>query len=203
MFYSSAVDSGYSVDNIPPEAPGGLAGALQAGGFSLQWDPCAATDLDAYRVYRGATADFVPSAATLMATSKDPGWTDPSGHGQWFYKLSAVDIHTNESDFALLTPISPVGIDSPAAVFELRGSRPNPSVDGRLNVYFSLERGAGARLEVIDLAGRRMFLKDLSAWGPGSHVLTLGEGKPLSPGVYFVRLFQDRRVRESKAVVTQ
>jgi len=203
VFYSSAVDSGYSVDNIPPEAPGGLAGALQASGFSLQWDPCTATDLDAYRVYRGATADFVPSAANLMATSKEPGWIDPNGHGQWFYKLSAVDVHTNESDFSLLAPISPVGVDPPAAVFELRGSRPNPSVDGRLSVYFSLERGAGARLEVLDLVGRRMFSKDLSAWGPGSHVLTLGEGRPLSPGVYFVHLFEDRRVRESKAVVTQ
>src|ERR1051326_7134082 len=152
---------------------------------------------------RGGPADFVPSAASLVAATKDPGWVDPGGHGEWFYKLSAMDLHANESSFSLLTSISPLGVDPPAAVFELRGARPNPSGGGRLNIYFALERGAGARLDLVDLAGRRMLSKDLSTLGSGRHVTTLGDAKPLPPGVYFVRLHQGRRVLESRAVVTR
>ncbi|HEY6195866.1 MAG TPA: VCBS repeat-containing protein [Candidatus Eisenbacteria bacterium] len=203
VFYSSAIDSGYSVDNVPPRAPGGFVGASEPTGFALQWDADTDADLDGYRVYRGGTADFVPSAASLVAATKDPGWVDPGGHGEWFYKLSAMDLHANESSFSLLTSISPLGVDPPAAVFELRGARPNPSGGGRLNIYFALERGAGARLDLVDLAGRRMLSKDLSTLGSGRHVTTLGDAKPLPPGVYFVRLHQGRRVLESRAVVTR
>jgi VCBS repeat protein/FG-GAP repeat protein len=203
VFYSSAIDSGYSVDNVPPHTPGGFVGASEPTGFALQWDPDTDPDLDGYRVYRGGTADFVPSTASLVAATKDPGWVDPSGHGEWFYKLSAVDVHANESDFSLLTSISPLGVDPPAAVFELGGARPNPSAGGRLNIYFALERGAEARLDLVDLAGRRMFSRALTNWGPGHHVMTLGDANSLSPGVYFVRLYQGRRVLESRAVVTR
>jgi hypothetical protein len=187
VFYSSQIDSGYSVDNLRPGTPAGLAGAPVASGFSLQWEPCTDTDLDGYRVYRGPSADFIPSDASLVAAPRDPGWVDPSGHGEWFYKLSAVDVHTNESDFSSLAPLIPTAIDPTKPGFALSGGRPNPSLNGRLSVSFSLARGPSARLELLDVAGRLVVARDVSGLGPGSHVLTVGDEKPLPSGVYFVR----------------
>src|SRR5206468_9481926 len=46
VFYSSAVDSGYSVDNIHPPATRGFTEAVVPSGVSLNWEHCPDTDLD-------------------------------------------------------------------------------------------------------------------------------------------------------------
>jgi hypothetical protein len=60
-----------------------------------------------------------------------------------------------------------------------------------------------ARLEVLDLSGRLIFVRDLAGWGPGDHALTIGDDKPLASGIYFVRLTQAARRLEKKAVVAR
>jgi len=203
VFYSSNVDSGYSVDNLKPHTPGPMAGAVMGPGFSLHWGPSPDADLAGYRLYRGATANFVPSPATLIATPPDTTAYDVQAHGEWYYKVSAVDLHANESGFSALAPLVPTGAGLPGAALSLDGVRPNPSVNGRLSISFSLAGGSGARLEVVDVAGRRLVSRDLTSLGPGGHVLTIGDGKPLASGVYFVRLIEDQRTLETRAIVTQ
>jgi hypothetical protein len=203
VFYSSSADSGYSVDNLPPESPAGLAGGMTASGFSLHWDPDPAPDVNGYRLYRGANAAFVPSAANLIAAPSTTAWVDPSGHGEWNYKLSAVDKHGNESSFALLESSTLLGIGPATAILGLVGARPNPSPGGKLGLAFSLAQGPVARLEVLDLSGRLIFVRDLAGWGPGDHALTIGDDKPLASGIYFVRLTQAARRLEKKAVVAR
>jgi len=203
VFYSSSVDSGYSVDNLKPHTPGPLAGAVAGPGFTLHWGPSPDADLAGYRLYRGASAGFVPSAGTLIATPPDTSAYDVQGHGEWFYKVSAVDIHANESGFSTLAPLVPTGAGTPGTALVLDGVRPNPSVNGRLSISFALSGGPGARLEVVDVAGRRLVSRDVTALGPGGHVLTVGDEKPLASGVYFVRLIEDHRTLETRAVVTR
>ena len=203
VYYSSAPDSGYSVDNLPPKGPSGLTGGVTASGFALHWNADPAPDLEAYRLYRGASAAFVPSDANQIAAPVTPEWVDPSGHGEWYYKLSAVDKHGNESAFAMLEATSPLAVGPDVAILRLRGARPNPSPGGRLGIAFSLADGPAARVELLDLAGRMVFTRDLRGWGPGDHVLTIGDDRPLAPGIYLVRLKQAARRFEMKAVVTR
>jgi hypothetical protein len=203
VFYSSAIDSGYSVDNISPQPPGPMAGVLQGSSMWLHWGPAPDADLAGYRLYRGASADFVPLPGTQVAAPADTGWLDLQGHGEWFYKVSAVDIHSNESDFSSLAPLIATAVDATTFGFALSGVRPNPSMNGRLSVSFSLAGGPGARLELLDVAGRLVVARDVSGLGPGSHVLTVGDEKPLPSGVYFVRLIEDRQVLGARAVVTR
>jgi hypothetical protein len=59
VFYQSSVDSGYSVDNIPPAQPSGLYAAAHPEGFAVHWFSNHETDLDVYRVYRGSTPGFI------------------------------------------------------------------------------------------------------------------------------------------------
>jgi hypothetical protein len=104
VFYDSNVDSGYSVDNLAPDTPQGVQGAyLAGGGLKIHWLPSRAKDVSEYHVYRGATESFVPADFNRIGSTTDTTLVDPSA-ASYFYKVSAEDIHTNESGFALLRP---------------------------------------------------------------------------------------------------
>jgi hypothetical protein len=83
--------------------------------------------------------------------------------------------------------------------FGFRGAVPNPGRHG-LTVAFTLTNGSGARLEVYDLAGRRVLTRDLGGLVPGPHHLDVDAGT-LRPGVYLLRLVQGPRAEVARAVV--
>jgi hypothetical protein len=84
--------------------------------------------------------------------------------------------------------------------FALAGPRPSPGAR-ILTVAFSLPSSSPARLELLDLAGRKIIARDVGALGPGSHVVNLAEGRALPAGVYLIRLTQGSRSAMSRAVV--
>ncbi len=71
--------------------------------------------------------------------------------------------------------------------FALNPVRPNPVV-GRFLVSFSLVGEEPARLELMDIAGRRVLSRELGALGPGPHQSDLGSAGDFAAGVYFLRL---------------
>lgn len=103
VFYDSNVDSGYSVDNLAPDTPQGIQGIYVASGLKIHWHPSHAQDLSEYRVYRGVSENFVPADFNRIGTTTDTTLVDFNA-ASYFYKLSAVDVHGNESGFALLEP---------------------------------------------------------------------------------------------------
>ena len=84
----------------------------------------------------------------------------------------------------------------------LGGARPNPATRD-LAVAFALPSGAPARLEVFDLGGRRILAREVGSLGAGSHVIPLGAGRPLAPGVYQLRLTQGSRAITARAVIVR
>ena len=109
MYWLSAPASGYSVDNLGPAAPGPFSGQYASGAARLHWNPNLEPDLAGYRLYRGTTADFVPSPGTQIAALTDTGYVDPAG-SVYYYKLSAIDRHGNESGFSVVLPSGTVGV---------------------------------------------------------------------------------------------
>jgi len=107
VFYSSAVDSGYSVDNLSPATPATFAGDYTRLGVALHWGKSPEADLFGYRLYRGGSPGFVPGPGNQIAAVSDTGYFDPTGTVSSFYKLAAVDIHGNRSRFALVAPDRP------------------------------------------------------------------------------------------------
>ncbi len=84
-------------DTTAPSIPGALA---QVGSTSqLTWG--ASTDANGvagYRVYRGASADFTPSASTLVGDVTTATWTDPdAAPSTRYYRVTAYDAAGNES----------------------------------------------------------------------------------------------------------
>jgi hypothetical protein len=91
----------------------------------------------------------------------------------------------------------------PVAVqFTLAGLRPNPSSGSNLRVSFSLPNAGPARLELIDIAGRRIAARDVGQLGAGEHVEPLQTDSHVPAGLYWLRLTQGNRSLVTRAVVT-
>ena len=88
------------------------------------------------------------------------------------------------------------------AVAELRMAGPVPNPAGPdLTVAFSLPTREPASLELLDVAGRRVLVRAVGAYGPGDHVVSLGNGRRFSAGVYLLQLSQGKRSVTRKTVV--
>lgn len=91
-------------------------------------------------------------------------------------------------------------IDLPAYRLALAGARPNPA-NRRMSTEFELPASGPAVLEVLDVSGRRLVARDVGALGAGAHVLDLTPDRPLSPGLYWLRLTHAGRTLTAKAIV--
>jgi hypothetical protein len=203
IFYSSNVDSGYSVDNNRPGPPHAFIGELVSSGVMLQWDENPEPDVTAYRLYRGTTEDFVPSDENRIASPEEASFLDEGAPGAHYYKLSAVDEHENESDFAVLTPLAPTAVGESAIAFALSGAHPNPSRGEPWTLSLSLPSAGPASMEILDLSGRRVGYRDLNGLGGGRHQVVLRDPARLPSGVYVIRLAHGHGTRDIKAVVVR
>jgi hypothetical protein len=110
VFYDTAPDSGYSVDNLAPAAP---APVTAWAGFDhdvyFMWPTGAEADLSCHRIYRGSDPFFVPAPANLAKSVPVPASGTNLVETWVFYKLAAVDVHGNESPYVLVQPGVPLG----------------------------------------------------------------------------------------------
>lgn len=86
----------------------------------------------------------------------------------------------------------------PTVGFAIHGVRPTPS-RGAIHVELSLADARPARLELIDVTGRRVATRELGGLGPGRHRVSLSGD--LKAGIYLVRLTQGTMARTAKAVI--
>jgi hypothetical protein len=197
VFWKSEPDSGYSVDNIAPDLPLYLAGkqSFSPEGLDLSWVPNTETDLAHYAVYRGLSANFVPGPGNLIDAPSDTLCFD--GDWRWgagfFYKVSAIDIHGNESGFAMLSPDNITGEEMPKApeVSFLSQNYPNP-FNPTTRITFGLSAPGHVSLRIYDVAGRlvRMLAEGTR---PAANYVEVWDGKDASgcaagSGIYFCRL---------------
>ena len=88
----------------------------------------------------------------------------------------------------------------PRTELALAGFRPNPAV-GDLKVELALPGDAPAKLELVDVGGRRLAARDVGSLGAGRHVVSLGRAGDVAPGLYWLRLTQAGRTLTRTAVV--
>lgn len=200
-WWSSPPDSGYSVDNLAPPAPGPVVASYGASANTLHWGPSHAPDLAGYRIHRGVSVDFTPNDTNLIGAPSDTAFVDPQP-GASFYKLAAVDLHGNTSSFLLVSPVVPVGVLGEDVRFALAGAAPNPALGGRMSVRFTLPSAAPATLELLDVNGRRVDLRALSGQA-GPQTAELGSATRIPPGLYWIRLQQAGRQTATRALVLQ
>jgi hypothetical protein len=96
-FWDSDADSGYSVDNLAPQAPALLA-ELVTDDIALNWTAVADSDLAYYEIYR-ADQPFDPDSVAVYTTTTDTFFTDFDLTGDAYaYRVRAVDYNGNLSD---------------------------------------------------------------------------------------------------------
>lgn len=129
VFYFSNIDSGYSVDNLPPAQPALLVATSTLSGVALHWPRSPEADFATFRVYRSMNAAFTPDPTTLIATANDTGFVDHA-NAAGTYKIVATDIHGNSS-----TPAS-VTVDRATATLVTRSSV--DLVEGRVHLLWQI-----------------------------------------------------------------
>jgi hypothetical protein len=145
--------------------------------------------------------------ATGLANSGSYDWTIPADAStQAFVRATASDAaanaasDTSDAAFAIVDPNAGVG-DGPA-VLALAPPSPNPGA-GAANLSFSLPKPGHARLDVLDVAGRRVAGTS-GEYGPGRHAWTwdgrLADGSHARAGLYLVRLTTPFGTRLQRAV---
>jgi len=192
VWFASELDSGYSIDNIPPAVPMSFVVAYNnPGGNQLTWDPNTENDLKYYRVYRDLDPGFTPSPANYVHGTTSPGWTDNIPDG-WMhnYKVTAVDDADNESDPTGGTTTSAGTPTLPTQVM-LKQNVPNP-FNPSTSIAIGLPEAGLVKLLIYDATGRlvrRLVDGELPA---GFRSVTWqgidDAGNRVSSGVYFYRL---------------
>ncbi len=206
LHWESLPMSGYSVDNLPPYPPAPFLGTYAAGLASLHWAPDAAPDVASYRLYRGTAPTFVPGPASFVAATADTAYIDAAG-GPYYYRLTAVDIHGNESASTLLLP-SGVTAVVPALPRELALAAPTPNpARGATTLRWALPHEASVRLALYDVSGRRVRVLAAGVQPAGEHAsvwdLRDGNGQPVGAGLYFARLEAEGRTLVQRVMALQ
>ena len=196
-FWISSTDSGYSVDNLAPCPPLCLAGeqSYVPEGLTLTWAPNEEIDLDFYVIYRGLSDDFTPSPGNLIASPCDTMHFD--GEWRWddgyCYKVAAVDVHGNESEYALLCSDNITGEETPVTPLAtyLEQNFPNP-FNPSTRIAFGINEPGRVSLRIYDAAGRlvRTLINEereagvySEAWNGRDNV-----GSAVASGIYFYNL---------------
>ncbi|MFC1573117.1 right-handed parallel beta-helix repeat-containing protein [Candidatus Eisenbacteria bacterium] len=190
VYYQSAPDSGYSIDNLAPEPPENLRFEWPL----LAWDEAVAEDFDYFSVYGSDSPDFAETAELIGYTSELS--MDIRHTGYLYYHVTARDFAGNEGE-AVSIGVDWAGLDNEdgqghiPGKFGLHPSNPNPSGTGVL-VSFDLPVEADVTLTILDAAGRSVARLADGRFMPGSHSVLWPcrdeAGRPVSPGVYFCRM---------------
>jgi hypothetical protein len=192
VWFASEVDSGYSVDNIPPHVPTSFAVAYNTGsGNQLTWDACPDDDFKYFRIYRSETPGFTPSPGDYVHGTTDSDWLDTVSEGwKYYYKITAVDMNDNESEPTGGTATAAEGPAIPDRL-ALYQNVPNP-FNPSTTISMGLPAAGRVRLVVYGIDGGLVRTLVDSAVPAGFRSFTWDgtddAGNRVSSGVYFYRL---------------
>jgi uncharacterized repeat protein (TIGR02543 family) len=112
----------------------------------------------------------------------------------------------NQAEYALSDAFSiatPTAVGDAPVIFALSPIHPNPATRNALTVNFSLPSDAVATLELLDVTGRRVTVREVGSLGVGQHTVNLIEGRRLAPGLYLIRLTQGVMNETERVVVIE
>ncbi len=137
------------------------------------------------------TADSVVVTWSLGAVA-GPAASQWQGGDDESWAIDGITVRVNNAPLAVSDPPRPALALS---------ADPNPSHGGQSSLRFSLATSASAQLELFDVGGRRLFMRDVTSYGAGSHTLSLADGPPLAPGIYLVNVQQGEARKFARMVV--
>lgn len=191
---------GTSYDNIAPPAPT-LAGYRNGNNVELSWNSTA-PDISHYIMQRSDLGNWVVNG--LSHTDVGVPMTELN------YRMNAVDIHGNVSNNSNgITIDAPTGIgDTPSIpkALTLLPNSPNP-FNGSTSLHIGMPKAGDVRLEVYDVAGRRVATRSAGQLAAGWRNVTFDGradgGQLLASGVYFYRVYAGGEMHTRKMVISR
>lgn len=192
IFYVSAVDSGYSVDNLIPGIPEGLMAVQQNKVIRLSWLSNPDPDIQYYIVYKNQQK----LSETISTSFDDVDIVE----GNNVYQISAVDFSGNESlksaEFELL--ITSTELINGLNDYQIRNI-PNPFNDFTYIQYY-LPFAAVVQIDLYDLTGK-MIKTILSENQLQGNQNVHFEADNLPAGVYFYKVKIDGNESMHKMII--
>ncbi len=181
-----------------------------AGGAIVAWDDgrSGSGDIYARRILAGGTVQWTANGVALCTAAETQSYPTIASDGASGAIVVWGDSRSGNQDIYAQNvkangelggyPGADVPTATASLTFALDPVRPNPSRGGALTVHFSLPIDAPARVDLLDVAGRRIASHEV---GIGQHTLDLGVGQHLTPGLYLVRLTQGANTRTTRVAV--
>jgi hypothetical protein len=176
---------------------------------ALSWNASPAPDASFFAVYRGATSNFVPSAANYLGqvAAATPAFSDFAGSATDWYRIGVVDQSGAASGFSIA--VQPSATDVPPVVpdrWALHPNQPNP-FNPTTVLRYDLVQSASVRLVVYDPAGRIVIRLVDGVRPAGSHTATWDgrdqSGHAVGSGVYIARLETDSFAATRKMILVR
>jgi len=199
---------GASWDNLAPWQPVNLNYAIDAGLLTLSWDPSEADDFMTYLIYYGETIDFDPGDSSPPVISSVNSFNMALTElGNYYYRISTVDVHGNESEYSEVIDVIYLGTDEPTNLpteFALHQNFPNPFNPNTV-IRYDLPQAAQVTITITDLLGREIRQLVTGEQEPGWKSVTWNAtnaaGKPVGAGVYLCRLTSGSFVQTNKMIL--
>ncbi|MCH8012223.1 MAG: CHRD domain-containing protein [Candidatus Marinimicrobia bacterium] len=196
VFFSSEIDSGFSVDNLSPAVPSGLLALItEQDAVQLTWDAPVDADFEYFRIYRSNESGFDPSGIEPYSESIGTLFidTEVSIDQIYYYILSAVDSHGNESGFSEEVSATIVGIEGGEIIpsdYVLYDAYPNP-FNPSTTIKYGLPYQSDATLIIYNLMGQEIVRWDEYNLTAGYYEKTWNGtnkfGVPVVSGVYLYK----------------
>ena len=160
IYYNSPIDSGYSIDNIAPAVPTGLTANSNASSIQLFWNEPVDEDFGYFNVYRGLEDNFDPVVTEPIENTIDNEFVDDDAENTiiYYYKISAVGCHGNESDYSESVAANLVSVEDELDIpeeFALNQNYPNP-FNAVTTIRYNLPTEANVILKIIDMLGKEI-----------------------------------------------
>jgi hypothetical protein len=195
-FHDSPIDSGYSVDNLAPSAPGGFIFAAGA----LSWNESKAADFDYFSVYGSASPTFDATATLIDHTIETTFNVSADPHV--FYYVTATDFSGNEGSASRVNTAS--GVETPVAYTLNVNAYPNP-FNPSTTVRYDVPSRGRVVVSVFDARGALVTTLVDEDKESGSYPVRWDglddTGTRVSSGVYFVTVAFGGARKTTKAVL--
>lgn len=200
VFFDSPAYAGYSLDNLAPAMPTGLA--INAG--VLSWDPSPAADFDYFTVYGSLLLDDFGNAVVVEYTTGES--MDVSASGDYWFYVTATDFSGNESPYGTLA-VATGASDGPRRYVLSVSNYPNP-FNPATTIRYTVPAAGNVTVAIYDTHGARVAtLIDGRPHAAGAYNVEWngrsGTGVAVASGVYFARIEHTSGVRAKKIVLVK
>jgi FlgD Ig-like domain len=145
-----------------------------------------------------------------LTTTTSPSYTDTNVPlTELRYRVRAVDIHGNvgsaSNEIAIATPTDAGTTPSIPTMLTLLPNSPNP-FEGTTSLHVGLPKAGEVRIEVYDVAGRRVATRTSTLSAGWRDVVFDGRGdngQALASGVYFYRVHAAGETHTRKMVISR